>query len=90
MRHHNSPADFTDRGNQIELDATLASTRNEQRKVEDLIERGFLWEEAIQLIQMQEHLYDNLEVQQRMAEDDYLLFARWLYIQGAMDEGFLS
>ena len=89
MRNHKSPADFTDRGNQIELDDTHANTRNEQRKVEDLIERGFLWEEAIQLVQMQEHLYDNLEVQQRIAEDDYLLFARWLYTQGVIDEGFL-
>ena len=43
--------------------------------------------EAVKLVQMHEHLYENAEMRQRVEEDEYMLFARWLYTQGAINEG---
>ena len=32
------------------------------------------------------HFYENVEVKQRLEDDEYMQFARWLYLQGEMNE----
>lgn len=54
--------------------------------IDMLVKRGFAREEAERLLYLQEHLYENPEITQRMAEDNHLLFARWLYEQGEIYE----
>ena len=51
-----------------------------------LLEAGFMWEEAIKLMHLREHLYENVEMQQRIADDCRMHFARWLYEHGEMSE----
>lgn len=86
MRHNKQPSEYNEHGKYIELGDLHERTRLEQQQVEHLMTRGFCWEEAVKLVKLHEHLYENAEVRQRMEEDDYLLFARWLYEQGAINE----
>lgn len=58
----------------------------EQAQLDSLLDAGFVWEEAVMLLTLREHLYDNSEVRQRMADDPRLLFARWLYLNHEMHE----
>ena len=51
----------------------------DQVMIENLIDRGFAWEEAETLVNMREHLYENTEMQQRMAHDCRIQIVRWLY-----------
>ena len=62
------------------------STSEEQLLLDYLIDNGFAWEEAVKLVQMREHIYNNDEVRQRMADDAHMQFARWLYEQGEYHE----
>ena len=87
MRHNKQPSEYNEHGKFIEVGDLRERTRLEQRHVEDLMERGFLWEEAVKLVQLHEHIYDNAEVRQRMEDDEYIQFARWLYEQGVINEG---
>lgn len=87
MKKNRQPSEYNEYGKYIELGDFHERTRLEQRQVEDLMERGFFWEEAVKLSQMHEHLYENAEMRQRVEEDEYMLFARWLYEQGAINEG---
>lgn len=57
-------------------------TESEQNVIDDLIDKGFGWEEATTLLNMREHLYENAEMQQRMAEDCRMQFVKWLYENG--------
>jgi hypothetical protein len=88
MRRNKQPSEYNNEyGKYIELGDLHERTHLEQRHVEDLMERGFFWEEAVKLVQLHEHLYENAEMKQRLEEDEYMLFARWLYDQGAINEG---
>lgn len=87
MKKQKQPSDYNDYGKYIELSDERERTLQEQRQVEDLMRRGFFWEEAIKLTQFHEHLYENVEMRQRLADDEYMQFARWLYEQGAINEG---
>ncbi len=87
MRHNKQHSEHNEYGKYIDLDDSRERMRLEQRKVENLMERGFFWEEAIKLVHLQEHLYENAEMKQRLEEDEYMQFARWLYEQGAINEG---
>jgi hypothetical protein len=51
-----------------------------------LMDTGFYWEEAVQLMHLREHLYENSEMQQRSSEDLRMHFVRWLYEQGEINE----
>src|SRR5918911_713745 len=62
-------------------------TNNEQDQLDALLEAGFAWEEAVTLLSLREHLYENSEIRQRMADDPRLNFVRWLYLNGEIDEG---
>jgi len=70
------------------LDTVLfpAELRGEQYLLMDLLDSGFAWEEAIKLLRMRDHLYENAEMRQRTADDSRMHFARWLYEQGEIGE----
>ncbi len=63
-------------------EASTIGTVEEQMLVDYLIEMGFVWEEAVKLLNLREHLYENAEMRQRVADDCRLQFARWLYEHG--------
>ena len=66
----------------------MSATENHegQMLLDTLIEQGFVWEEAVKLLHLREHLYENTEMTQRMADDCRMQFARWLYEQGEIGE----
>lgn len=71
---------------QAEVQAERSEIDEEQMLLDYLIELGFVLEEAQKLVDMHEHLCDNAEMRQRMAEDYRMHFARWLYEQGEIQE----
>lgn len=87
MRRNKQPSEFNEYGKYVELGDFHERTRQEQQQVERLMEHGFFWEEAVKLVQFHDHLYENAEMKQRLVEDEYMQFARWLYEQGAINEG---
>ncbi len=58
----------------------------DQNNLDYLMDNGFDWEEAVTLLDMREHIYENVEMRQRMADDARIHFARWLYAHGMMNE----
>jgi hypothetical protein len=63
-----------------------SSNSIDQIMLDALMKAGFVWEEAIMLLYLREHLYENAEMRQRMTDDQRMHFARWLYINGEMNE----
>ncbi len=61
-------------------------TPAEQALLDYLLDIGFQWDEALTLLSLREHLYENAEMRQRMAEDYRMQFARWLYEHGLVGE----
>ncbi|HLZ63875.1 MAG TPA: hypothetical protein VKR06_43660 [Ktedonosporobacter sp.] len=70
----------------VKQELSTLDEKRDQLLLEQLLDRGFVWEEAIQLINLREHLYDNIEVRQRMADDCHIQFARWLYENGELND----
>ena len=70
----------------IEDATSTASMLEEQRQQEYLMSVGFTWDESRKLQHQRTHLYENGEMQQRIANDSRVLFARWLYEQGEINE----
>lgn len=68
------------------VEATRSETGEEQMFLDYLLATGFELDEARKLVEMREHLYENAEMRQRMAEDYRMHFARWLYEQGELHE----
>jgi hypothetical protein len=62
-------------------------SNTEQAQLDTLLDAGFVWEEAVTLLNLREHLYENAEMRQRVADDPRLNFVRWLYLNGEMNEG---
>ncbi len=62
------------------------SMLEEQRQQEYLMRLGFTWDETRKLQYQRTHLYENVEMQQRLADDSRIHFARWLYEQGEINE----
>ena len=77
------PSEHNEYRKPLDRDDAEARIHSEQQQ---LVARGFLWEEAIGLAQMHVHFYENVEVKQRLVDDEYMQFARWLYLQGEMNE----
>ena len=71
---------------QAEVQAKWKAASEEQIFQDYLLESGFALEEANKLIDMREHLWDNDEMRQRLANDYRMQFARWLYEQGEIQE----
>jgi hypothetical protein len=87
MRNNKGSSEHNEYGRYIDLGDTQERTRLERQQVEALMERGFLWEEALKLVQFHEHIYENVEMRQRLEADEYMQFVRWLYERGAINEG---
>jgi hypothetical protein len=87
MRHLREFSEPNEHSKYIGVGDVQERTRLERKQVETLMERGFFWEEAVKLVQLHEHIYENIEMRQRLEEDEYMQFVRWLYEQGAINEG---
>lgn len=70
----------------ISTDQASIESAGDSAHVDVLIETGFSLEEATRLSHLRQHLYENVEVRQRLNNDNRLLFARWLFEQGEMHE----
>ncbi len=58
----------------------------EQAMLDQLLDTGFRWDEAVKLLIMRENLCENAEMHQRMCEDYRMHFVKWLYERGVMSE----
>ncbi len=58
----------------------------EQLLLDYLLDMGFTQEVARKLLDLREHLYENAEMRQRMADNYRMQFARWLREQGEIKE----
>ena len=70
-----------------QIKSPVENKSEEQMLLDYLIGAGFMLDEALQLLDLREHLYTNTEMQQRLADDGHMQFARWLYEQGELNEG---
>ena len=70
-----------------QIKSPVENKSEEQMLLDYLIGAGFMLDEALQLLDLREHLYTNTEMQQRLADDAHMQFARWLYEQGELNEG---
>ena len=87
MKNNQQPSEHNERRTQhAEAMNSAVSISEEQLLLDYLIDNGFVWEEAVRLVHMREHLYDNDEMRQRIADDAHIQFARWLYEQGEFTE----
>lgn len=71
---------------QIEADYPPVASPEELLQVEHLLDLGFEWEEAMNLLDLHEYLYNNDEMHERVANDSRMLFVRWLYENGEICE----
>jgi hypothetical protein len=71
----------------VKQETSPVDEKRDQLLLDQLLNKGFVWEEAIQLISLREHLYENVEVRQRLEDDCHMHFVRWLYEQGELSEG---
>jgi hypothetical protein len=62
------------------------TTEHDQLLIDYLIDTGFAWEEAVTLLNMREHLYENSEMRQRMAENLRIQFVQWMYAHGELSD----
>ncbi len=87
---HNRQQQFqgnvSESGQRAEGSTSTESMQEEQRQQEYLLSQGFTWDETRKLQHQRTHLYENVEMQQRMADDSRIHFARWLYEQGEINE----
>jgi hypothetical protein len=70
----------------IEAEYPLGDVPEDQHQVEQLLAIGFDWEEAVKLIDLREHLYESNEMNERIADNSRMLFVRWLYENGEINE----
>ncbi len=89
-RQHPSNGNFSEHNEhtiqQVGANTPPVSSPEEQRLLDHLLESGFTWEESLKLLHQRTHLYENTEMQQRVADDCRIHFARWLYEQGEINE----
>jgi hypothetical protein len=71
---------------QFEAKQYKPTTESDQMVIDNLIDTGFAWEEAVTLLNMRECLYENGEMHQRMADDHRLQFVQWLYAHGEISD----
>ena len=69
-----------------EIETFAVDISEERMLIDQLIGGGFAWEEAVKLLNLRDHLYENAEMHQRVADDKRMQFARWLYEQGEITE----
>ena len=71
---------------QIDADYPSVTSLEEQRQVEQLLDLGFEWQEAMKLVDLREYLYNNDEMHERVVNDSRMHFVRWLYENGEICE----
>ena len=84
--HSEWAAHHTQHTGHVGIDKPTPPLSEEQLLLDYLLETGFAWEEAEKLLSLRDHLYDNAEMRQRMADDYRMHFARWLYEQQEINE----
>lgn len=85
-RQSSSQGNVSESGQRVEGSTSKANMMEELRQQEYLLGQGFTWDETRKLQHQRTHLYENVEMQQRMADDSRIHFARWLYEQGEINE----
>jgi hypothetical protein len=70
----------------VEVGYPVLTGVKEQTQLASLMEAGFMWEEAVKLLNMRENICENEEMHQRMGEDYRMHFARWLVEHGEISE----
>jgi hypothetical protein len=70
----------------VQTDQASIESTNDSVQLDVLMETGFSRDEATRLSHLRKHLYENVEVRQRLNNDNRLLFARWLFEHGEMHE----
>ena len=87
MKNNPQPSEYNERRIQhAEAMNEATCTGETQMLLDYLIDNGFDWEEALKLVNMREHIHENSEMRQRMANDAYMQFARWLYAHGELND----
>jgi len=88
MQNRQQPCqgNVSESGQRAESSTSTGSMLEEQRQQEYLMSLGFTWDETRKLQYQRTHLYENVEMQQRLADDSRIHFARWLYEQGEINE----
>ncbi len=81
-----SSADYNYPRQSSEARVASLSPASEHEQLRLLMDTGFYWEEAVQLIRLREHLYENNEMRERISDDLRMHFVRWLYEQGEINE----
>jgi hypothetical protein len=71
---------------QLQIEITENDTTQNQARLESLMTAGFSWDESVNLLRMREHVYENVEVRQRIENDPRVQFVRWLIENGEMNE----
>ena len=71
---------------QFEAKHYKPATENDQMMIDYLIDRGFAWEEAATLLNIREHLYENVEMYERATKDYRMQFVQWLYAHGEISD----
>lgn len=90
MRNMPPPDGFTDQPKhlvrKIETKQHNPGANTDQLLLDYLLDSGFQWEEAVTLLNLREHLYENEEMRQRVTEDYRMHFAKWLYEHGIVSD----
>ena len=89
MQHRQQPSsqgNISESEQHTEGSISTADMLEELRQQEHLMSLGFTWDQTRKLQHQRTHIYENVEMQQRMADDSRILFARWLYEQGEINE----
>ena len=85
-RHQSFQGNVSESSQCAEESVSTESMLEEQRQQEYLMSLGFTWDETRKLQYQRVHLYENVEMQQRLADDYRINFVRWLYEQGEINE----
>lgn len=90
MRNVPPPDEFSEPAKpvtrKIEPKHYTPDTDSNQLMLDYLLDTGFQWEEAVTLLNLREHLYENAEMRQRMTDDYRMHFVKWLYDHGLVND----
>jgi hypothetical protein len=88
--HQQSSGSFSERNEPVihnmKTDRASTESMDDSIQLDVLMDTGFSLEEATKLSYLRNHLYENVEVRQRLPNYNRLQFARWLFEHGEMDE----
>ncbi len=86
QQQQQAQGNVSESGQRAEVGMSMSNMLEVQRQQEYLLGLGFTQDEVRKLQHQRAHLYENAEMQQRMADDSRIRFARWLYEQGEISE----